>query len=298
MSTTFSDVVEQEGADFEQMLVQTESNIKNKIDESTGTIVEELQNNRRAATMNLKLHSMDSKQRHNEQMEKSSSIEEKQDLSLEKSDVLLSTVEKIAATINIMQGDLDALNGTKASDNMKALQDKQYDVSAVPTEILTNDNASESNSALSSSAHKYQPEKVKFEDTATVSTASTAVASNASSTPSFTLSSEDEGKENDCNRNTSRNNSVTVASSALQSKDFSTPSKEKNKGSVNLSFGHKTPSSSAQGGGRLGLGARPPLSSQRAREAREKYVSARKKRIDQEQDKKKLREKGRPLPKA
>lgn len=292
----FSDVVEQEGADFEQMLVQTESNIKNKIDESTGTIVEELQNNRRAATMNLKLHSMDCKQQHDEQMAKSSSIEEKQDLSLEKSDVLLSTVEKIAATINIMQGDLDALNGTKASDNMKALQDKQYDVSAVPTEILTNDNASESNSALSSSAHKYQPEKVKFEDTATVSTASTAVASsNAPSTASFTLSSEDEGKENDC-RNTSRNKSVTVASSALQSKDFSTPSKEKNKGSVNLSFGHKTPSSAQ--GGRLGLGARPPLSSQRAREARVKYVSARKKRIDQEQDKKKLREKGRPLPKA
>lgn len=292
----FSDVVEQEGADFEQMLAQTESNIKNKIDESTDTIVEELQNNRRAATMNLKLHSMDCKQQHDEQMAKSSSIEEKQDLSLEKSDVLLSTVEKIAATINIMQGDLDALNGTKASDNMKALQDKQYDVSAVPTEILTNDNASESNSALSSSAHKYQPEKVKFEDTATVSTASTAVASsNAPSTASFTLSSEDEGKENDC-RNTSRNKSVTVASSALQSKDFSTPSKEKNKGSVNLSFGHKTPSSAQ--GGRLGLGARPPLSSQRAREARVKYVSARKKRIDQEQDKKKLREKGRPLPKA
>ena len=298
MSTTFSDAVEQEGENFVQLLAQNESNIKNKIDESTGTIVEELQNNRRAATMNLKLHSMDCKQQHDEQMAKSSSIEEKQDLSLEKSDVLLSTVEKIAATINIMQGDLDALNGTKASDNMKALQDKQYDVSAVPTEILTNDNASESNSALSSSAPKYQPEKVKFEDTATVSTASTAVASsNAPSTASFTLSSEDEGKENDCTRNTSRNKSVTVASSALQSKDFSTPSKEKNKGSVNLSFGHKTPSSSAQGG-RLGLGARPPLSSQRARDAREKYVSARKKRIDQEQDEKKLREKGRLLPKA
>jgi hypothetical protein len=291
MSTTFSDAVEQEGENYiQQLLAQNESNIKQKIDESTGTIKEELQNTRRAATMGMKLHSMDCKQRHNEQMEKSSSIEEKQDLSLEKSDKILSTLERIDKRLdNLEQSDLDALNSTKASDNMKALQDKQYDVSAVPEEILTNDNASETtgnNSSVLSSS--YQPEKVKTEDTVTVSTASTAVAS-------FTSFTEDEGKENACNHNTSR--SVTVASSALQPKDFRTPSKEKYKGGVNSSFGHKTPSSSAQGR-RLGLGARPPPSSQRAREAKEKYLSARKKRINQELDEKKLKEKGRPMPKA